>query len=133
DAGVSPRISISPEVCSMMPVRQEMVVVLPAPFSPRNAKIEPFSTSKLREFTAVLSPYFFTRSLTLRIAVMIPSTELSGKVIHEFPTALKVLPPGVHTKFPDRPSAQQDHQPDRGDNPPQRGVGGSRVHPAITS
>ncbi len=41
-----------------------MVVVLPAPFGPRNAKISPFFTSNDTSFTAAKSPNFFTRFST---------------------------------------------------------------------
>ena len=41
-----------------------MVVVLPAPFGPRKAKISPFCTSNETSFTALNSPNFLTRFST---------------------------------------------------------------------
>src|SRR5258708_39482247 len=46
-----------------------IVVVLPAPFSPRKPKISPRSTSKVRPRTACIGPYDFARA---RIAMAGP-------------------------------------------------------------
>ena len=44
-----------PEVGGKTPVIIRMVVVLPAPFGPRNPRISPFSTLKLTSLTALRS------------------------------------------------------------------------------
>src|SRR5215475_7853838 len=59
--GSSPSISIPPLVGVSSVVSILIVVVLPAPFGPRKAKISPASTSREMSFTADTSPYFFTR------------------------------------------------------------------------
>src|SRR6266513_5553934 len=41
-----------------------IVVVLPAPFGPRNAKVSPWRTSNVTSFTAVTVPYVRTRCCT---------------------------------------------------------------------
>ena len=50
-----------------MPVRMEMVVVLPAPLCPSNAVICPRRAANCKPSTAVLPPNLFTSPLT-RIA-----------------------------------------------------------------
>jgi hypothetical protein len=42
-----------PEVGGMKPARMRMVVVLPAPFGPRNPMISPWLTSKFKSWMAV--------------------------------------------------------------------------------
>jgi hypothetical protein len=50
-----------------MPVSILMVVVLPAPFTPRNANIPPAGTSSEMLFTATNEPYDFVRFLMVII------------------------------------------------------------------
>ena len=51
-----PSTSIVPAVGVSRPISMRMVVLLPEPFAPRNAKIAPGATSKSRSSTAVKSP-----------------------------------------------------------------------------
>jgi hypothetical protein len=51
-----------PLVGSDRPATMRMVVVLPAPFGPRNPKIAPAAAVRLSPSTAVKSPYLFVRS-----------------------------------------------------------------------
>src|SRR5580765_2619487 len=64
--GFRPSISIVPLVGVSSVVNILIVVVLPAPLGPRNAKISPRPTSSEMSLTADTSPYFFTR-LAMRI------------------------------------------------------------------
>src|SRR5260221_14563747 len=50
------------------PAMMRMVVVLPAPFGPRNPWISPGSTERLTPFTAVEEPYVFTQASTAIMA-----------------------------------------------------------------
>ena len=53
-----PSNSIVPESALRYPVMILKAVVLPDPFGPMSAVIEPFSTSKLQLLTAVMPPNF---------------------------------------------------------------------------
>src|SRR5690348_7181638 len=53
-----------PELGGINVVNIFMVVVLPAPFGPRNPKIFPFSTLRSMPSTATKSPYDFESELT---------------------------------------------------------------------
>src|SRR3954464_12968788 len=64
--GFRPSISIVPLVGVNNVVSILIVVVFPAPFGPRKAKISPLLTSSEMSLTAATSPYFFTR-LAIRI------------------------------------------------------------------
>ena len=55
-----------------------MVVVLPAPFGPRNPVTLPGSTLKDRLSTASLSPYLFERPRTSIIYVSLRTPEIPG-------------------------------------------------------
>ena len=58
-----------------------IVVVFPAPFGPRNAKIEPASTSKEISFTAVNEwPNFFVKFLTDMLDFVSANLRLSGRL-----------------------------------------------------
>ena len=52
----TPSITASPEVGRRRPVSMRMVVLLPAPFGPRNPKKRPRATEKRSPSTAVLEP-----------------------------------------------------------------------------
>src|SRR5690242_8412596 len=52
-----PRIEALPLVGRRRSSKIRIVVVLPAPFSPRNPRISPGATSRLRSFTATICPY----------------------------------------------------------------------------
>src|SRR5215472_10387187 len=69
--GFRPSSSIVPLVGFSSVVSILMVVVFPAPFGPRKAKISPCFTSKEMPFTAVNSPNVFTR-LSARIMKTVP-------------------------------------------------------------
>src|ERR1700724_114212 len=71
--GLNPSTSTSPLVGLSRVVNILMVVVFPAPFGPRNAKISPAFTSKETSRTAVIEPYFFTRLVTRIIRCFLPS------------------------------------------------------------
>jgi hypothetical protein len=58
-----------PDVALARVQRILMVVVLPAPFGPRNPKVSPRSTSKSIPRTASISPYRLVR----------PATEITGR------------------------------------------------------
>src|SRR5439155_11497912 len=58
-----------PEVGHRKQVNMRIVVVLPAPFGPRNPTISPFFTSNEIWSTARFRAYFFVSSLTLIIGV----------------------------------------------------------------
>src|SRR5947209_1660423 len=60
-SGSSPSIWIVPLVGVSSVVSILIVVVLPAPFGPRKAKISPALTSSEMSLTANTSPYFLTR------------------------------------------------------------------------
>src|SRR5437667_3408322 len=62
--GFRPSISIGPLVGVSSVVNILIVVVLPAPFGPRNAKISPAFTAKDTSRTAVMSPNVFTSRST---------------------------------------------------------------------
>src|SRR5436190_18154448 len=66
--GSRPAICIAPLVGRSRVVSIWIVVVLPAPFGPRNAKISPGRTSKLTSTTALISPKVLLRFRTLIIA-----------------------------------------------------------------
>src|SRR5687767_12820302 len=55
---------IVPDVGSSSPVRQAMVVLLPAPFGPRNPKNVPAGTAKVSDSTATTSPNSFRSPIT---------------------------------------------------------------------
>src|SRR5882762_1666807 len=62
-----------PEVAAVNPAIIRMVVVLPAPFGPRNPTISPFPTVKDRSWMIVLAPYRFetdSRATTAGAALM---------------------------------------------------------------
>src|SRR5687768_15794265 len=59
-----PATTARPLVGASSPVSILMVVVLPAPFGPRNPKISPAFTAKLTAFTAVKSPKLLVRPST---------------------------------------------------------------------
>src|SRR6185436_334503 len=73
-----PSNSILPEFGSINPVRHPMVVLLPAPFGPRNPNILPVGKASERLSTAVRSPYRFVR-FSIRTAV-----EIEGPGQEEF-------------------------------------------------
>ena len=74
-----PWIRARPLVILVIPVSILMVVVLPAPFGPRNPNVSPIFTAKLMPFTATLSPNRLVSPIT-SIASMAPAhhTFLSG-------------------------------------------------------
>src|SRR5579863_9660515 len=59
-----------------------IVVVLPAPLGPRNAKISPSSTSKETSLTAVKVPNSFTRFRTRIIEVDLPTHKQSVQCVN---------------------------------------------------
>src|ERR1035437_7786002 len=61
----NPATLTSPEVGFESPERIRITVVFPAPFAPRNPKISPEYTSKLRLSLATKLPNFFTRERTV--------------------------------------------------------------------
>src|SRR5688500_9324206 len=61
----TPATTALPLVGASSPVSILMVVVLPAPFGPRNPKISPDCTLKLTAFTAVKSPNVLDSPSTL--------------------------------------------------------------------
>src|SRR5215210_9284172 len=65
-----PFTTTDPLVGSDRPDTIRMVVVLPAPFGPRNPKISPAAAVRLRPSTAVKSPYLFVRSW---ISIILPA------------------------------------------------------------
>src|SRR5690242_2457990 len=60
-----PATEAVPDVGGRKHVSIRIVVVLPAPFGPRNPTIWPFSTSNEMLSTAVVRAYLFVSSLTL--------------------------------------------------------------------
>src|SRR5579862_5443147 len=76
-AGFKPSSSIVPLVGLSSVVSILIVVVFPAPFGPRKAKISPCCTSKEMPFTAVKSPKVFTRfsARIIDTVLYIPNTE----------------------------------------------------------
>src|SRR5947199_5447442 len=69
-AGFWPSISTLPLVGVSSVVNILIVVVLPAPFGPRNAKISPAFTAKDTSRTAVMSPNVFTSRSTRMMAAI---------------------------------------------------------------
>src|SRR5713226_323278 len=59
-----PSSSMLPDVGGASPISMRIVVVLPAPFGPRNPKKEPRGTSRSRPSTAAFAPYTFFRLRT---------------------------------------------------------------------
>src|SRR5437773_7195523 len=64
-----PLMTTRPDVGLSSPAMIRIVVVLPAPFGPRNPWISPGATSRLTPSTAVKAPYLFTRFSTRIIAL----------------------------------------------------------------
>ena len=58
---LSPDTTASPFVGSVRVESIFIVVVFPAPFTPRREKSSPFLISRFRSSTAVISLYFFVR------------------------------------------------------------------------
>ena len=56
-----------------------IVVDLPAPFGPKNAKISPFLTSKEMSFTAVKSPNRLTKFLTSMMFSIVKKSSRLGR------------------------------------------------------
>src|SRR3954463_16439487 len=76
-------MAIEPLVGRRSVVSIWMVVVLPAPLGPRNAKISPAFTSKVTPATAVTSPKFLTRSWTLIMPGSTTKMDTSRRVVIE--------------------------------------------------
>src|ERR1041384_4138841 len=79
-AGSLPATEIAPAVGERSVVSIFIVVDFPAPLGPRNANRSPFSTEKEISSTAVNSPNFLLKLLTM----MISSTELFGVFLDNF-------------------------------------------------
>src|SRR6476660_5884189 len=68
----APKTAARPEEGRTRSSRMRMVVVLPAPFKPRNPKISPTRTSRETSFSALTRPYRLLRCSSW-IAVVAPS------------------------------------------------------------
>src|SRR5580700_9424773 len=82
--GSRPSRKIFPDVGCRRVVNILMVVVLPAPFGPRNAKISPLPTSKEMLSTALNSPKVLLRFSTRIMIIRPPAvTILNGLVLDQ--------------------------------------------------
>src|SRR6185503_14549820 len=77
--GFSPLSSSVPLVGCSRVVSMRIVVVLPAPFGPRKAKISPLATSNEMSSTAVKSPNFLTTCCTRITGPPLPRHGFAGR------------------------------------------------------
>src|SRR4051812_8262083 len=67
-----PAIATRPLVAPRKPARMRSVVLLPAPFGPRNPTTSPLSTRNETSFTASCAPYRFERWSTSNTRSLLP-------------------------------------------------------------